>query len=384
MVVPIRLPDMGTNVEECKLLNWRVQVGDPVKSGQVLADIETDRAVAELESTAEGVLLSHSLAPGSFARTGDVLAYVGQPGECAPLQTAATQAADTAVQTGEAGKGSTPIGGADRQPPSRVSPIVRNLAAKLGVDLARVVGTGAGGIITREDVLLASRSKLDAGDAGEPLSRTQAAVASAVVKSWREIPHFHISATLDMSAVQRIRGQVASKEDRLSYDAIFLKAMARALQAVPRVASRLVGDRVVRAKGCAIAVAIGIGDELFMPVIRDVDQKDLRKLQAEIVRLTAKTKAGALQAEDLTGGCIALTNLGMFPVDEFDPIIFPDHSAILSVGATQMKPAAVKGRLETRPLATVTLAADHRLINGRTAAEFLMRLKEIIEAGKLS
>jgi pyruvate dehydrogenase E2 component (dihydrolipoamide acetyltransferase) len=388
MAVAIRMPDMGTNVEECKLLAWRVREGERVKRGEVLAEIETDKAVAELESTAEGVLLRHAVKAGDPARTGDVLAYVGQPGEPLPDQTTTGPETDAAHAGGIApasAKAERPSALPRPEPgaPTRVSPLVRNLAAKLGVDLAALSGTGTGGVITREDVLLASRAAKAGAKAGEPLSRAQTAVARAVLRSWKEIPHLHISAIVDMTATQKVRAESESNGYRPSYDAIFLKAMARAIQAVPLVAARLEGDRVVRVPGIHIALAIGFENELALPVVRDVDQKDLHSLQREISELAGKVRTGTLKPEQLTGGCMALSNLGMYPVDAFEGIIFPEHSALLTTGRVQKKAVVVGDRVEVRPMARVTLSADHRLINGRTAAEFLAKVKEAVELGDL-
>ena len=243
-------------------------------------------------------------------------------------------------------------------------------------------------MITRDDVLLASKSTTAASTApaqtGEVVSRGQLAVAKAVAKSWREIPHFYVSATVDMQAARRIREESKSSDEPLSYDALLLKAMARAIQAVPLVAAKLEGERVTRPQGIHIALAIGSGNDLFLPVIRNVDQKDLRTLQQEIAGVVAKTRAGALKPEQMTGASIALSNLGMYPVSAFEGIIFPEHSAILTVGTIEEKPAVVGGRVEIRPLLTATVGADHRLINGRVAAEFLTKFKQTIESGDFS
>lgn len=384
MAVPIRLPDMGTNVEECKLLTWRVQEGQRVKRGEVLADIETDKAVAELESTAEGVLLRQTVKAGDTARTGDVLAYVGQPGEALP-ERAVVASATKAGAAEEARPSTSPTQAASRTP-AKVSPVVRNLAAKLGVDLAALHGTGAGGMITREDVLAASRTVASTpavvtGATGEPLPRSQVAVARAVSKSWKEVPHLYVTVSIDMTVTERIRAAAETPDRRPSFDAIFLKAIARAVEAVPLVAAKLEGERVVRRDGVHLALAIGFENELFLPVIRDVNLKDLLAVQGEISDVVSKVRAGTLKPEQMAGGCLALSNLGMYPVDMFEGIIFPEHSAILTVGTAQKTPVVVDGRVEVRPLTKATLGADHRLINGRIAAEFLSKLKAIVESG---
>jgi pyruvate dehydrogenase E2 component (dihydrolipoamide acetyltransferase) len=240
-------------------------------------------------------------------------------------------------------------------------------------------------MITREDVLRAKKAGTSeaAVSGGERLSRSQGAVARAVLKSWQEIPHLCVSAAVDMTACERIRQQRAIHGAAVSYDAFFLKAMAGAIRAIPWVAARLDGECVVRPEGVHMAVAVGVENDLYLPVIRDVNRKDLPALQGEIVALAAQARTRVFRAEQLTGGCMALSNLGMYPIESFDPIIFPEHSAILAVGAVQKKPVVLDDRIEIRSMCQVKLAVDHRLINGRTAAQFVCKVQEILEAGAL-
>ncbi len=382
MAVAIRLPDMGTNVEECKVHAWRVQVGEQVKRGEVLADIETDKAIAELESTAEGVLLKQVVAAGVMATTGDVLAYVGQKGEAIPdasapiaAKSAAAPAATTAATT-TAGL-------------ARVSPMVKNLAAKMGIDLATIRGTGVDGMITREDVLnaknpiaTASAAPAASGTSGLP-SRGQSAVARIVTQSWKETPHIFISMAIEMSAAIKLRGKKDEQRARPSFDAIFLKALSTAIESFPIFASRWENERIVKNPGINIAFAVSAGDDLLLPVIRDVNKKSLEVIQTEIAALAASVRAGTLKPEQMTGACMAISNLGMYPVESFEGIIFPGHSSILTIGTTRETPVAVDGRVEIRPMANTTLAVDHRLINGKGAAEFLTKVKQVLESGNL-
>jgi pyruvate dehydrogenase E2 component (dihydrolipoamide acetyltransferase) len=383
MAIAIKLPDMGTNVQECKLLSWRVKEGDAVKRGDVLADIETDKAVAELESTAEGVVLKLVVNAGDIASTGDILAHVGKAGESLGDGVKAEAAPHAPLSHGAATTVSPTTGG----PSARVSPIVRNLAAKQRVNLNRVKGTGAGGVITREDVQRASREPAapmgTTSAAGESLPRAQAAVARAVEKSWKEIPHLSITASVDMTSAEVIRAEREVGGARISYEAIFLRSMARAVESFPLVAAKLEDERIVRPQGVHIALAIGIDNELYLPVIRDVEKKDISTLHKDVADLAARVKGRTLSANQMSGGSMALSNLGMYPIEAFDGIIFPDHSTILTVGAIQLKPVVLEGELKIRPIVTVKLAADHRLINGRTAAAFLSKVKEIIESGKI-
>jgi len=375
MAVPIKMPDLGTTVDEIKLVAWLAAEGDNVKRGDPIAEIETDKATGELESVAEGVLLKQLVPAGETVQTGEILAYVGAAGEAVPVAEDTARREESAVRS--------PTTQRPAQGP-RVSPVVRNLAKRLGVDLANVQGTGQGGIITRDDVLGASRTgaaKPAAAAAGEELSPAQSAVARAVLKSVTDIPHLRIAAEVDMTAAEQLRAAGAAAGTKISYDAIFLRAMAGAIRAVPLVAARLDGHRVIHAAGVHIALAVGEGNQLFLPVVRDVDTMDLNALQSEIVDLASRARAGVLKPEQMTGGCMTLSNLGMYPIESFDAIIFPEHSAILAVGSVQKRPVVVNDGVAIRPMATVKLAVDHRLINGRTAAEFLSRLKQIVESG---
>lgn len=381
MATAIRVPDLGTTVDEVKLVSWLVAEGDTVTRGQPIAEIETDKAVSELECVAAGVLLKQVVEPDQTVETGAVLAYVGQPGEAIP-----EGQAEPGGQKPEAPAKDTPPTPAPGGKPPRISPLVRNLAKKLGVDLTRVTGTGRRGMITREDVVQASQGG-PAGQgapAAEPLSRAQSAVARAVSASNRDIPHLRISAEIDMTAANRIRAQSEAAGAKVSYDAIVVKAVAEAIRAVPLVAARLDGQQVVHPDGVHVAVAIGFDNELVLPVVRDADRKDLGALHADIADLAGQAKAHTLKADRMTGGCITVSNLGMYPIESFDAIIFPEHSCILSLGAVRDRLVAENGGAFVRPMVTAKLAADHRLINGRTAAAFLTKVMEAMESGTLS
>lgn len=381
MAVPIRMPDLGTTVEEFTLVGWLVEEGSTVERGDLLAEIETDKAVTELESVAKGTLLRQMVRAGEKVYAGDVIAYVGRPGEALPADAAP---AEPEVTKAEAVGGAVEAAKARAPGKTQVSPIVRNLAAKLGVDLGQVVGTGRDGVITREDVRRARRAPTGAAQAEEMLPRPQAAVARAVAKAWGEMPHLFITATIDMSAAERIRSQSQAAGKKLGYDAFFLRAMALAIREVPLMAAKLRGESIARPEGVHLAIAVGMDNDLLLPVIRDVDRKGLDALQSEITEVAASVRAGTLKLERMSGACMALSNLGMYPVEAFNPVIFPEHSAILALGAVQKKPVVLAdGGLAARPLAAATLAADHRLINGRTAAQFLTKVKEIVESGEM-
>lgn len=371
MAEAIRVPDLGTNVDEVLLVAWLVEEGESVERGASIAEIETDKAVTELESHAEGVLLRHAAAEGETVATGQLLAWVGEAGE------EVSEAEATLKHEKEGAEYAARPEPATARP--AVSPVVRNLAEKRGVDLSQIRGTGREGTVTRADVLRAAEEGASA--AGRELSPPQRAVARAVTRSVREMPHLRINAALDMAAAQWAIEQGRRRDEGIGYDAIFVKALAAALREVPAMAARLEDDRIVRPDGFHVAVAVDRGQGLFLPVVRDADQKDLRALHREIKDFAERSGRGAIQPREMTGGCTALSNLGMYPVDSFEAIIFPEHSSVLAVGAVRSRPVAVEGHVEVRAVAEVNLAADHRLINGRTAAEFVAALKRIVESG---
>ena len=364
MPVAIRMPDLGTTVEECRLLGWRVREGESVALGDILADIETDKAIIELESVAAGEVLKLRAEAEEMVQVGEVLAWVGRAGEAVP-EGDATVTFSPAVPTGA---------------PTAVAPVVRNLAAKLGVDLATVAGTGQGGGITREDVQRAAQAPAPEETA---LTRGQAAVARAVAGSWAEKPHAYFTAAVDMTAAQAERERARAEGRGLSYDALLLAALAGALGECPALRRVWREGRVVALEGIHLAVAVGRGEELFLPVIHDADRLSSAELQGELDAVVAEIEAKTLPASRLTGACLALTNLGMYPLESFQPIIFPEHSAILAVAAVQATPVVVAGQVVVRPIMRMTLAVDHRLINGRTAAGFLAAVKVRLENGDL-
>lgn len=375
MAVEITVPDLGTNVDEVKLVSWLVEEGGRVERGAPIAAIETDKAVTELESYAEGVLLKQVVSEGQTAATGDVLAYVGEEGEKVP---------EAAAETGPAQAAATPKPARRAAAPRGVSPVVRNLAEKHRVDLERVEGTGPRGSVTRQDVIQAAREGAARTEeaAGRELPAAQAAVARAVSRSASEIPHLRLKATVDMMAADRTRERHRQQGAGVGYDAMFVKALAAALLKVPDLAAHLENGRMVRPDGIHIAVAIDRGNGLFLPVVRDADAMTVLEVHRAIEGFAERAHSGTIRPQEMVGGCIALSNLGMYPIDLLEAIIWPEHSAILGVGSVRSRPVVVQEKVEVRPTVQVSLAADHRLINGRTAAEFLTVVKRTLETAE--
>jgi len=211
----------------------------------------------------------------------------------------------------------------------------------------------------------------------------QSAVARAVTKSNAEVPQLRLAATLNMTRVRRLLDQAPEQGRRCFYDAVFVRAIAKALAAAPLMASHLEEQRIVPPEGLHISIAVSSDTDLVLPVMRDADTRSFEALRAGIEALVGRARRGSLELRETTGGCFTLSNLGMYPIDWFEALVFPGQTAILAVGAVQERSVVYNGRIEACPVVSATLAADHRLVNGRTAAEFLTKLKEIVEAGSL-
>ena len=377
MATPIRMPDLGTTVEEVTLITWLKKEGEAVKRGEALAEVETDKAAIELESAAEGVLLRQMVPAGSKIQPGTVIAYVGLAGESIPDESA------------------KPAGPRRCKEPKRqvakksqVSILIRNLAEDLGVDLASVTGTGTRGQITREDVMRAKEALASfAGEANvEPchtkatLPREQLGVANRVLRSIHEIPAVDLSCTLDMSATMNLRRKVqAESGEKVNYDAIFIYAVSRVIGKFPKFLSHVEGDKIIEHASVDISLAIGVGDRLYTPVVRSADKLSLLEIQRKVQQFADAADKAQLSVRDMAGGSLTISNLGMYPIQSFKMIIPPDQTAALSIGAIEQMAVVELGAIVCHPMSTVVLSVDHRRINGREAAEFVKELKEFME-----
>ncbi len=405
MATPLRMPDLGTVEGEVTLVRWLKAEGETVALGDPLFEVETDKGISEVEAALAGVLVKKLVAEGARAGSGEPIALIRRPGE--------PEEAVEARPPGAAGAAPAAVTGVAAQPPAGsfrpVSPVIRALAEKRGVDLAAVTGSGPGGRITREDVLrsrggaapsaprvrAAARAATVPAPAAGPLrlSSGQAAVARKVSQSSREKPVYHVHVQVDMTKAIAFRAAgkaetaaggaagAASAAGAVSWDAILVKSAAMALSEEPLFRRWFRGDEVVEHVAIDVAVAVGIGDELYVPAVRGPAGKTVAAVSKEIEALARKAEARALTPQDVEESCFLVSNLGMFPIDSFDAIIYPEHSAALAVGATTSTPVSDGKNTWIAPLARLTLTVDHRLLNGRTAARFLSRVKQILETG---
>jgi len=436
MAAALRMPDIGTVEGEVTLVRWLKSEGDSVALGEPLFEVETDKGVSEVESAMAGVLAKRVLVEGAKAGTGDIIAYIRQPGEqegpSAPSSGTAAAPAAAALQVEQlkispavpAPAVPTAAAGGARETgapaaASRTPPAISALAEKWGVDLSTVKGTGPGGMITRTDVLSARGGAGAAGSAtagaaapaapatpaptaptapptaagapktastGRTLPRNQAIVARKVSQSHREKPVYRVSALVEMTKAITLREQARQGPEGKapSFDAILVKTVAMALAEFPVFRQYLKGDELVEHGDIDVALAIGIGDDLYAPAVRGTGRKSVAEISRAIEDLAKKAETRALAPQDVEGSCFLVSNLGMFPVESFDAIIYPEHSAALAAGTTMPTPVSDSGSMRVAPMARLTLSVDHRLINGTTAARFIARVKQILENGEFA
>ena len=389
MAVPLRMPDMGTVEGRVTLVRWLKSEGDAVALGEPLFEVETDKGVSEVEAAMAGVLEKRVAAEGAAVAAGDTIAYVRRYGE-------------NAAQSEDAGSREPEVPAPPRSvaPPPvvpaarRVAPVLAALAAKWGLDIDSIPGTGPGGAVTREDVLR-RRHAANASDGaahgavyGRPLLRlppAQSVIAAKVSQSHREKPVYHVHALVDMSRVDAARRRDAMALGRAPrFDAFFVKAAAVSIAQSPVFRTFMAGDAVGEHDAIDIAVALGIDDELHVPAVRSADRKSVVDISLEIAALVERAASHSLSTRDSDGSCFLVSNLGMFPVESFEAIIYPDHAAALAVGAVTRSPVADGEAMRIAPLVRLTLSVDHRLINGTAAARFLARVKQVLENGELA
>jgi pyruvate dehydrogenase E2 component (dihydrolipoamide acetyltransferase) len=372
MAVDIVMPRLSDSMEEGTVAKWLVAEGAEVTRGQLLVEIDTDKATMEYESESEGTLLQILVAEGETAPIGTPIARIGSPGEepAAAPAAAATPAGIEADAPAEAAPR------AARAARVNASPIAKRIAAERGVDLTAVQGSGPNGMITREDVEQTAGGE-SAGAAPEPLSRVQQAVARHMLEA-AAVPTFAVEVEVDMAAATERR---ASLDPKPSFNDLVVKACAVALREHPRVNAAFSEQGFRYATEINIGIAVAAEDALLVPVVRAADGKSLQDIRAETRDLAEKARAGKLTPADLDGGTFTISNLGMHGVRRFEALLNTPQAAILAVGAVEPRPAVgTDGELVVRPLMSATLVCDHRILYGANAAEFLARIRELLQA----
>lgn len=378
MAAEVTMPKLGATMERGTVIRWLKQEGDFVAAGEPLVEIMTDKVNMELEAETSGVLLNILVQPDEEVDVHQVIGYIGDSHE----------RSDKPEATGP-----------------KMSPAVRTFAREHGVDVRQVQGTGPDGRIGREDI-----EQWMARDAGsnrvqeeEPvpvvettplpvletankirLGGMRKAIAQRMAHSAFTAPHITLTGEADMSHAVALRNRLLSLIEqqtghRLSYTEIIMKVVALALAKHPIVNASLLDDHIVMNSGIHIGLAVSVPDGLAVPVIRDADKKGLARLTAECKQAARLSREGKLRPEQVTGGTFTISNLGMYAVEAFTPIINPPEAAILGIGRMTEKAVGINGRIELRPMATLSLSFDHRIMDGAPAAAFLTDVTELLE-----
>jgi pyruvate dehydrogenase E2 component (dihydrolipoamide acetyltransferase) len=401
MAKEVRLPQLGQTMEEGTIVNCLVKVGDEVKKGDVILEIETDKATLEMESPAEGCVKHILVNIDETLPVGAPLLVLGGKDEEVPqsfvdsLKGAAPSSPEAAAAV-EA----TPVAEPTKvepepsKPAGRVmaSPRAKKLAAELGVDLTTVSGTGPGGKITEQDVQKAAAAKpsrpaapaVSAAEAklGEtiPLNRLQRITAERMLKSKREIPCFYLTVKADVTDLVEVRAKLNETGDvKISYNDFIIKAVATGLEKYPIMTGQLAGEAIQLAKTINIGLAISVPDGLVAPIVKDVNKKDVKQIARDSQALVERARSNKLAPTDLEGGCITVSNLGAFGIDNFIPIVVPGQCSILGIGQITDTCVPDSGNILVRKLMNMTLSVDHKVANGAYAAQFLDFTRKLLE-----
>ncbi len=429
MPTKVVMEALSPTMEEGRLVEWKKAEGDPVATGDVLAEVETDKAVMELVARADGILLKQVVAAGATVPVADPVGWIGEAGESIPGSTttdpdvgaqqaapvvspatdpnvgaqpvapdpAATSTPDHATTPAPAAGAQhvAPIHGASAQTSDarvKASPVARRIAGDRGLDLAAISGSGPEGRIIKRDVDAAVAQPTVGSQAAAPgasgtsytdvsLSQMRKAIAKRLVQSIGPIPTFYLTAEVDMERAAEARRALLAREPdgKFSFNDIIIRATAAALTVHPFVNAWWMDDRIRQWQEIHIGVAVAIEDGLITPVIRHANRKGLREISAEVRELAGRARAKRLQPEEYTGATFTISNLGMFGIDDFTAIINPPEVGILAVGRIEPKAVVVDGAVTVRQRMRITLSCDHRVIDGATGAQFMQTLVGMLE-----
>jgi pyruvate dehydrogenase E2 component (dihydrolipoamide acetyltransferase) len=429
MATKVMMEALSPTMEEGRLVKWVKNVGDAVKHGDTIAEVETDKAIMELVARGDGILRARLLEEGQTSAVGvtigviaaadeDIAALAGghAPSEAPSEQPKAVPASEMPAPPVEAREHAhPPAGTAEHTPdpvpggPVRSSPLARRIAAERGVNLQSIQGTGPGGRVIKRDIEQAAASaapaapreqsgaapsasakptsiatamQIDGEYKDVTLTQMRKTIARRLGESIGPIPTFFLTSEIDMTNVGKLREQMVAAGDqfKVSVNDIVIKAVAIALTRHPEVNAHWMGDSIRYFSAAHVGMAVATDDGLIVPVIRDAHLKGLGTIGKEARELARRARERKLQPAEFTGGTFSVSNLGMFGIDQFTAIINPPEAAILAVGATETKPVWENGQFVPRQKMRVTMSCDHRIIDGAVGAKFLQTLRQLLEA----
>jgi len=442
MATLIDMPKLSDTMTVGTLVKWLKQEGDKVESGDMIAEVETDKATMEVECFDDGVLLKQYCQEGQEVPVGGAIAAVGEKGEAAPAVKNEAPASDTSDHNQEKAAAQSDASSAPAAPSAcspadasiksdntpaevpapatnedgdriKASPVARKIAADRGIDLASVKGTGPGGRILKEDVLNAESAPAATQSAAPsastatpaaapaatlealelPVTNMRKSIAKALVASKTQAPHFYLQIEVDGAPLAKLRAELNAKladlpkehgGTKFTVNDLTLKAAAEAVRRVPAINRSWEGDKIKQHANVHLAFGVAVDDGLLTPVIRAAETKGLRQIGAEAKALIKKARDKKLAPDEMSGSTLTVTNLGMFGISDFYGIINPNNAAILSIGATIKRPVVnEKDEIVIGQTMKVGLSGDHRVIDGAVGAQYLQALKEILETPAL-
>lgn len=418
MAIKVEMPKLSDTMEEGVIAKWNVEEGDKVTSGDIIAEVETDKATMEVEVFDSGTILKILVGEGDAVPLGQIMAVLGEEdedisdileeaesgpagasGEDTAQEDAAQEDAAEEQDTAEEETGEEETGEDQDAAPEeaeqddvsgngriKASPLARKMAEDQGVNLSKVKGSGPQGRIVKRDI----ESYEPASEPGAAMvsredkevnvSQMRKTIARRLSESKYSSPHYYETISVDMQPAWDARKQINEiSETKISFNDIVVKASAAALRKHPAVNSSWHGDKIVQHGDVNIAVAVAVDEGLLTPVIRNTDQKGLQQLQAETAELAEKSRNRKLQPDEMEGSTFTISNLGMFGIEEFTAIINPPNACILAVGAIKEVPVVEDGEIVPGKRMKLTLSSDHRIVDGATAAQFLNTLRQMLE-----
>ncbi len=396
MATKIVMEALSPTMEEGRVAAWKKKEGDVVKSGEVIAEVETDKAVMDLVARADGTIRTIVAKEGQTLPVGSLLGVIGASGEDVSAIVGGGSSPATPAPASQPPLKATVVAATPAAKPQgdggRVlsSPLARRVAAEKGVNLAGVAGSGPGGRVIKRDVESAQAgpapkaarpAAASAGTEDVPLTQIRKTIAKRLVQSIGPIPHFFLTSEIDMQAAWDLRTSLKAKGDKyaISFNDLVIKAVAHALRAHRAVNAWWMEDHIRYHGDIHVGMAVAVEDGLITPVIRFADQKGLLAISAEAKALAEKARNRRLTPEEYTGATFSVSNLGMFDIDEFTAVINPPEAGILAVGRIAEKAVVVSGQVVARRMMRVTMSCDHRVIDGATGAQFLQTVKLNLE-----
>ncbi|MGI6783739.1 MAG: dihydrolipoamide acetyltransferase family protein [Aminivibrio sp.] len=425
MATPVTMPKLGLTMNAGSVSRWNKKEGDSVARGEILMTVATDKLTFDVESPGEGVLIKIVVPEGKDVPVGEVLAYIGAAGETVEAPSAAAAPAEVKAALAPAAGEKTAAAPAPAPAGVRATPLARKTAREMGADLALVQGSGPGGRIVKKDVEAyassagrvkaspaAARVALDlgvdlasvsaqgrvmkadvlraasfaaatAGDTSIPLTPMRRVIAERMSLSKATIPTASYEIDADFTALAGFRSKVRAEGEKLgvkiTYNHILMKICAAAIRDVPLANSSFGEDEILVHGNVNMGLAVAVDGGLLVPNVKAVQAKSLLQVAEETERLVDAARSGRLSLEDMQGGTFTITNLGMFGTKSFAPIVNPPEACILGLGAVEDRAVARDGSITVRPMSTITLAADHRILDGAEAAKFLAKIRELIE-----